>query len=69
MDQAKRTTNMKDLEDAFIKVTFEEDNVGTGPQADLNADDPFYDSWVDQGGLHTRGSSGGLYELGIILTW
>ena len=68
MDQAKRTTSMKDLEDAFIKVTFEEDNVGTGPQTGLNADDPFYDSWVDQGGLHARGSAGGLYELGI-LTW
>ncbi|KAI0327751.1 P-loop containing nucleoside triphosphate hydrolase protein [Cubamyces sp. BRFM 1775] len=48
MDQTKAAASMKDLEDAFIKVTFEEDSIGSGPQTGVNAEDPFYDSWVDQ---------------------
>ncbi|CDO71396.1 hypothetical protein BN946_scf184908.g154, partial [Trametes cinnabarina] len=36
----------KDLEDAFIKVTFEEDN---GSEHQFNVADPFYDPWVDKG--------------------
>ncbi|KAL1937719.1 hypothetical protein VTO73DRAFT_12872 [Trametes versicolor] len=35
----------KDLEEAFIKVTFEEDS---GAQHNAQAGDPFYDPWVDQ---------------------
>ncbi len=38
----------KDLEYAFIKVTFEEE--GTAQQG-ASAADPFYDPWVDQGAL------------------
>lgn len=37
----------KDLEEAFIKVTFEEDS---GAQHNAQAGDPFYDPWVDQSG-------------------
>lgn len=37
----------KELEDAFIKVTFEED---TPMQHGVAATDPLYDPWIDQGG-------------------
>ena len=40
----------KDLEEAFIKVTFEEDVA----QHAAAAGDPMYDPWVDQGGSQTR---------------
>ena len=56
----------KELEEAFIKVTFEEDSIGSGPQTGVNAEDPFYDSWVDQGGLYACGSDGGLYKLSVL---
>ena len=37
----------KDLEDAFIKVTFEED---TPLQQGVAPSDPLYDPWIDQCG-------------------
>lgn len=39
--------SLKELEDAFIKVTFEED---TTVQHGTHATDPLYDPWIDQGG-------------------
>lgn len=39
----------KDLEDAFIKVTFEEDV--SQLHAETAADDPLYAPWIDQGVL------------------
>ena len=37
----------QELEDAFIKITFEED---TPVQYGVTASDPLYDPWIDQGG-------------------
>ncbi|KAI9001372.1 P-loop containing nucleoside triphosphate hydrolase protein [Trametes punicea] len=45
MDRSTPLANAKDLEDAFIKVTFEEDDAS---QHQMNAEDPFYDPWIDQ---------------------
>ena len=39
----------KGLEEAFIKVTFEEDAT---PNAESAAADPLYDPWVDQGACY-----------------
>ena len=39
----------KELEEAFIKVTFEEDAT---PNAESAAADPLYDPWVDQGACY-----------------
>ncbi|KAI0353456.1 P-loop containing nucleoside triphosphate hydrolase protein [Trametes cingulata] len=48
MEQSKSPLSARDLEEAFIKVTFEEEN---GVQHHADAVDPFYDDWVD----HTSG--------------
>ncbi|KAI0650237.1 P-loop containing nucleoside triphosphate hydrolase protein [Trametes meyenii] len=42
---ASSNPSVKDLEDAFIKVTFEEDG---GAATGVNAGDVFYDPWIDQ---------------------
>jgi len=42
--QTRDSIRMKELEDAFVKVTFEEDE---GPSK-IQSVDPFYDQWVDQ---------------------
>ncbi|KAI0824726.1 P-loop containing nucleoside triphosphate hydrolase protein [Trametes gibbosa] len=45
MDHPHATKNVKDLEEAFIKITFEEDN---SKLHGAEAGDPFYSPWVDQ---------------------
>lgn len=44
---ATRTAAVKDLEDAFVKVTFEDEI--NASQSKGSAIDPFYNDWVDQG--------------------
>ena len=46
MDTSSSPLSPKELEEAFIKVTFEED---TPVQPAAGSADPFYDSWVEQG--------------------
>lgn len=48
---SQNPNHVKELEDAFIKVTFEDD---ADPAPTPASDDPLHDNWIDQGMSSTK---------------